>query len=237
MMTSNRIEKLRGNRAAILERVAAAATQAQRDPTTVKLVGVTKYVDAEVTRDLIAAGCVDCGENRPQAFWAKAEALQDLPVRWHQIGHLQRNKLKRTLPHTHLVHSVDSTRLLEAIDNMQVQQASGQPQAILLEVNVSGDQAKHGFTPDAIDQAVARALELEGVSLQGLMCMAGWGTSPDEARRDFAKLRKIREKLSEHYPADSLREMSMGMSGDFEQAIAEGATLVRVGSALFEGVD
>lgn len=213
--------------------MAEAAVSAGRDPDSVTLVAVTKYVDELTIRDLVSVGCQDCGENRPQAFWKKADSLSDLPIRWHQIGHLQRNKLKRTLPATHLIHSVDSLRLLRAIDQMQSQLDPANAKSILLEINISGDLAKHGFTTESVHEAIEAANSLKYVRLQGLMGMAGWGTTPDEARRDFAKLRAVQAQLLSQYPNTNLRELSMGMSGDFEQAIAEGATLVRVGSALF----
>ena len=233
---TERIDKLRDNLTAIQSRIADAATNAGRDPHSVTLVAVTKYVDEPTTRDLVNAGCLDCGENRPQAFWAKAESMADMPVRWHQIGHLQRNKLKRTLPASYLIHSVDSLRLLSAINETQSHIDPAEKKSILLEVNISGDQAKDGFTTDEIKEAVELAISLNCVRLRGLMGMAGLGTSPDEARRDFASLKTVHQQMAEQYPEAGLQELSMGMSGDFEQAIAEGATLVRVGSALFAGV-
>lgn len=233
---SDRFSILRRNVAAVQTRIAEAAERAGRTADSVTLVAVTKYVDVAVIRDLVAVGCLDCGENRPQAFWDKADILADLPIRWHQIGHLQRNKLKRTLPASYLIHSVDSLRLLTAINEMQMQLNPNEPQSILLEVNISGDAAKHGFTEQAVAEAVEATFELDHVRLQGLMGMAGWGTEPEEARREFAKLGALKQQLSERYPDATLNELSMGMSGDFEQAIAEGATLVRIGSALYEGL-
>ena len=227
---------LRSNYQAVCERIQAAADAAHRSADEITLVGVTKYVDVETTRDFVAAGCSDLGESRPQVLWPKAEALAELPVRWHQIGHLQRNKLRKTQPLVSLIHSVDSIRLLQAIDTLQAEIAPDEPQEILLEVNTSGDEAKHGFTPSNVNLGVDAVLECNNVRLRGLMCMAGLGTSPLEARRDFAKLRELRDRLRESYPNVELTDLSMGMSGDFEEAIAEGATLIRVGSVLFEGV-
>lgn len=229
-------DKLKENLESVRDRIATAASLSGRHADDVRLVAVTKYVDAEVARQLVDLGCQDLGENRPQVFWPKAEALSDLSVRWHQIGHLQRNKLRRTLPLAHLIHSVDSERLLRAIDETCRQDSPGEPQAILLEVNISGEDAKHGFSPEQMEQAVEIAAELENVELQGLMGMAGYGTSPAEAQQDFAKLKAIHDRLVDRYPDIPLPELSMGMSGDFEAAIAEGATMVRVGSALFAGI-
>lgn len=234
---STRQQQLSKNVAHVRGRIRAAAEKAGRDASSVRLVAVTKYVDADITRDLVAAGCEDLGESRPQTLWPKADALADLPIRWHQIGHLQRNKLRRTLPHISLVHSVDSLRLLDAIDSLQAELDPDATQSILLEVNTSGDTAKHGFRDEELDEAMESVSGKEHVKLKGLMCMAGLGTSPVEAGRDFAKLREIRDRLQAQYSAFDLRELSMGMSSDYEAAIAEGATLVRVGSRLFEGID
>lgn len=234
---STRQQQLSKNVDFVRERIRAAAEKAGRDPDSVRLVAVTKYVDADVTRDLVAAGCEDLGESRPQTLWPKADSLADLPIRWHQIGHLQRNKLRKTLPHISLVHSVDSLRLLDAIDSLQAELDAGTPKPILLEVNTSGDEAKHGFREESLDEAMQSVAAKQHVQLNGLMCMAGLGTSPVEAGRDFAKLREIRDRLQSQYADFDLRELSMGMSSDYEAAIEEGATLVRVGSRLFEGID
>ena len=231
-----RLSKLSQNVERIRARIAAAAEQSGRAANAVKLVAVTKYVGPEIIRDLVSAGCQDLGESRPQAFWEKAESLSDLEVRWHQIGHLQRNKLKRTLPVSDLIHSVDSPRLLSAINATQAQLDPSQRQAILLEVNVSGDAAKHGFHENDLAEAIESALSMKDVELRGLMAMAGLGNSGEEARRDFSRLRELRDRMAERFPEADLAELSMGMSGDFEEAIAEGSTLVRVGSALFEGI-
>ena len=227
---------LRNNLAAVSDRIASAAEKSLRKPEEILLVGVTKYVDPEITRQFVQAGCVDLGESRPQVLWPKAENLSGLNVRWHQIGHLQRNKLRKTQPLISLIHSVDTIRLLEAINRLQGELSPGDPQEILLEVNTSGDDAKHGFSEGTIREALDMASDLANIRVRGLMCMAGLGTSVDEARQDFAKLRLLRDSLAEEYPGLDLSELSMGMSADFEAAIAEGATIVRVGSLLFEGV-
>ncbi|MBU4273966.1 MAG: YggS family pyridoxal phosphate-dependent enzyme [Planctomycetes bacterium] len=223
------------NVARIRERIARAAQRSGRAAERITLVAVTKYVSAEMVRPLVAAGCLELGESRPQQLWEKAAALADLPIRWHLIGHLQRNKVRRTLPLAAIIHSVDSRRLLAAID----EEASGKgPIPILLEVNVSGESAKHGFSPEQIKPLLAELPNYANVSVRGLMCMAGFEGGPQRARRDFDALRRLRDCLRPSCPpAVTLDELSMGMSGDFEEAIEEGATIVRVGSALFEGVD
>ncbi|MCH5374647.1 MAG: YggS family pyridoxal phosphate-dependent enzyme, partial [Planctomycetes bacterium] len=162
--------------------------------------------------------------------------LADRPVRWHMNGHLQRNKARRTLPLIDCLHSGDSPRLLEAVNEIAVQLE--RTTDILVEVNVSGDEAKYGFTAEQVPGVLAQAPEWPGLRIRGLMAMAGWGTSPEEARRDFIRLRQLRDALLASVPPEvSLEHLSMGMSGDFEVAIEEGATMVRVGSALFEGID
>lgn len=221
----------------VRERIAAAAVRSGRRAEEVRLVAVAKYVGAEETRALIAAGCRDLGESRPQALWRKAAELAGEPVRWHLIGHLQRNKLARTLPLVSLIHSGDSLRLLEAIQ-AESAQANPRPTAVLLEVNVSGDAAKHGFAPDELPPLCDALAALDHVEIQGLMAMAGREGDLDRARREFALLRQLRDRLQSAWGGRfALDELSMGMSGDYEAAIEEGATLVRVGSALFAGLE
>lgn len=232
----DRRKLLKRNLERVRERIETAATQAGRGAEDVRLIAVTKYVDAELTRELFDAGCKDLGESRPQALWAKAEELSELNIRWHQIGHLQRNKLRRTLPLVSLVHSVDSLRLLDAIDTLQSEADPHRPMPILLEVNTSGDEAKHGFRSGEMPTVLETVASRQHVQLRGVMCMAGLGTSADQARQHFARLRELRDRLQAEYADQDLAELSMGMSGDFEAAIAEGATMVRVGSLLFEGV-
>jgi len=222
------------NLARLRQQIADAATSAGRDPATVRLVGVTKYVGPQTARDVFLAGCTDLGESRPQELWDKAKALADLPVRWHLIGHLQRNKVRRTLPLTALIHSGDSLRLLEEIHREAATRTFKQP--ILLEVNISGDAAKHGFAADELLSIADQLPQYSSLDIHGLMGMASLEGGSAEACRDFARLRELRDKLDAAQPGLSLGELSMGMSGDFVEAIAEGATIVRIGSALFEGL-
>jgi hypothetical protein len=184
---------------------------------------------------LVAAGCRDLGESRSQELWSKAAELADLSINWHLIGHLQRNKVERTLPLVSLIHSADSVRLIAAINESAA--AMWREVPVLLEVNVSGDRSKHGFGPDEIARLLPEIAAFDHVEVRGLMAMAGREGDLESARRDFARLRELRDRLRRELPAGmSLDELSMGMSGDFEAAIEEGATIVRVGSALFEGV-
>ena len=230
-------ERLRENWLEVNAAIIEAAQSAGRDPSTVRLVAVTKRNPAEWVRALVELGATDLGENYPQELWGKAEALADLTLaRWHLIGHLQGNKLIRTLPIVGMVHAVDSLKLLRAIDAW----ASAHPDHpldVCLQVNTSAEASKHGWTSAAI--TAPELLDLLGrrwsVSIVGLMTIAGYGTSDVEARPLFAQLRSLRDDLRSRTGL-ALPELSMGMSGDFTAAIAEGSTLVRVGSALFEGV-
>ncbi|HEV3021068.1 MAG TPA: YggS family pyridoxal phosphate-dependent enzyme [Pirellulales bacterium] len=233
-MTST-ADRIADNLRQVRGRMADAARRVGRSPDDVRLVGVTKYVGSEEALALAAAGCRDLGESRPQQLWQKAAALEGAGVAWHLIGHLQRNKVARTLSVVSLVHSGDSLRLLEALD-VDSAGAGREAVAVLLEVNVSGDAAKHGFEPGQLPP-LAELARLSRIQIKGLMAMAGREGNLDDARRDFAALRQCRDQLRTAWEGRwSLDELSMGMSGDFEAAIEEGATLVRVGSSLFEGL-
>jgi len=233
---SNLQQQISENVEEIRARIAEAAGQSGRSADDVTLVAVTKYVGVDEIRALVAAGCAQLGESRPQQFWQKAEELSDLSVRWHMIGHLQRNKVQRTMPLVAMIHSIDSRRLLTAVDRAAAEHGLCVP--VLLEVNISGEEAKHGFRPEEIEPLLEELPSLDGVNVQGLMCMAGLGGDTESARADFAALRRLRERLAVNCPPGvSLDDLSMGMSGDFDVAIKEGSTMVRVGSALFRGID
>ncbi len=156
-------------------------------------------------------------------------------IRWHVVGHLQRNKVRRTLPVVSLIHTLDSERLLASLEAEAAM--SGQPCNVLVEVNLSPDAARSGAAPADVPALVAAAVRSPHLRLRGLMGMASHPDSPAaDARRDFARLREFRDQLEADVPAEALRELSMGMSGDFEAAILEGSTMVRIGSALVEGL-
>ena len=215
--------------------IAAASARAGRDPDGVRLVAVTKRHPPEWVRPLVELGAIDLGENYPQELWDKAEGLADLgAIRWHLIGHLQTNKVNRTLPLVRMVHGVDSFRLLDAVDAWAGQHPD-HPREACLQVNTSGEASKHGFSPDDLPALGAALTDSpRSVRVVGLMTIAGYDTTPEEARPCFERLRLLRDQLRA-LTGLPLPELSMGMSGDFEAAIAEGSTLVRVGSALFEG--
>jgi PLP dependent protein len=225
--------RLAENLAHVRQRIAEAAKRSGQPPEAVKLVAVTKYIQVGTIRELIMAGCLDLGESRPQALWEKAEQLPAQPVRWHMIGHLQRNKVQRTTPLVSMIHSGDSLRLLQTIDEAAAK--IGRRIPALIEVNISGDAAKHGFALAEVEPQLATIAGLRHVEVRGLMGMASLEGNLDRARREFTNLRELRDRLRAVAPPEiKLDELSMGMSGDFEAAIEAGATIVRVGSALFE---
>jgi pyridoxal phosphate enzyme (YggS family) len=219
---------------AVTERIAAACRRAGRAPDEVTLVAVTKTVSPEVAALLPELGVLDLGESRPQELWRKAAALP-ASVRWHLIGHLQRNKVERTLPLVHRMHSVDSLRLLNAIDDYAMKRKA--TLEVFLEVNASGEASKHGFASADVPGLVPEVAALRNVHVAGLMTMAAYEDDPERCRPALAALRKLRDELRPLVEArHTLKHLSMGMTNDFEVAIEEGATLVRLGSVLFEGL-
>lgn len=217
--------------AAVRGRIAAACRKSGREPSAVTLVGVTKTVSPEVARLAFELGLADLGESKPQELWKKAEAVPE--ARWHLVGHLQRNKIDRTVPIAALIHSVDSLRLLESLATFGTKR--GSPVPVLLEVNCSREESKGGLAPSELPAAGDRAVSLPGVSLQGLMTMAAFQDDPEWCRPAFAELRDIRESLRKSTGLP-LPHLSMGMSNDYPVAVEEGATLVRIGTTLFEGL-
>jgi pyridoxal phosphate enzyme (YggS family) len=215
------------------DRLRSACRRAGRDRGEVTLVAVTKTVSADVAGALHALGIADLGESRPQELWAKARVLPP-SVRWHQIGHLQRNKIAPTLPLVAMIHSVDSLRLLEALEAEAAKQQ--RVVSVLLEVNASREASKHGFAPEEVPGLAEPINRLRHVHVRGLMTMAAPEDDPEECRPTFAALRNLRDRLrAELRPPHGMEHLSMGMSNDFEVAVEEGATLVRLGTVLFEG--
>jgi pyridoxal phosphate enzyme (YggS family) len=222
-------ETLRRRIEAVEERLAAACRRAGRTRADVTLVAVTKTVTADVAARLPELGLLDLGENRPQELWRKAEALPR-SIRWHLIGHLQRNKIDRTPPLVQLIHAVDSLRLLQALDKA----AGDRITPVLLEVNASREASKHGFTPEELPSLAGSLTALKYVQVRGLMTMAALEEDPERCRPTFALLRDLRDRLQSAVGvAHRLDHLSMGMSNDYEIAVEEGATLVRLGTALF----
>jgi len=217
-------------------RIRAAADRAGRSPDEITLVVVTKYAPDAAVRLLPKFGRLDLGENRPQQLVRRVDVVPE--ARWHLIGRLQTNKVQMVLPHTVLIHSVDSQKLLERLN--QAAKDLGRACPVLLEVNVSGESTKQGFEPSHLRSIWDDCLRLPHLEIRGLMTMAPFTSQPEDARPVFRSLRDLREELRDrsgsHAGRHSLRELSMGMSGDFEVAIEEGATLIRVGSAVFDNI-
>jgi PLP dependent protein len=229
-------ERIRENYDRVRALIAEAARCSGRAAGSVRLVAVTKRSPVEWIRPLVACGAGDLGENYPQELWRKAEALADLgdTVRWHLIGHLQSNKVKKTLPMVAMIHAVDSLKLLHILDEAARSMAA--PPAVCLQVNTSAEPSKHGWDAEEILADAESIAACRSIPVAGLMTMAALGTTAETARGSFVALRELREALRQRTGL-ALGELSMGMSNDFETAIEEGATLVRVGSALFEGVE
>ena len=229
-------ERIRENLERVKARIAGAAGRSGRGAESVRLIAVTKRSPLEWIRPLVACGARDLGENYPQELWVKAESLADLgdAVRWHLIGHLQSNKVKKTLPMVAMIHAVDSLKLLRILDDAAGSMAG--PPPVCLQVNTSGEPSKHGWDLEGILADAEAIAACRSIPIAGLMTMAALGTTAETARGSFVALRELRDRLRRRtgLPLD---ELSMGMSNDFETAIEEGATLVRVGSALFEGAE
>jgi pyridoxal phosphate enzyme (YggS family) len=233
-VSANLTGQLACNLQRLKERMARAAHRAGRRVEDIVPVAVTKSVDASVAQALVDLGVRDLGESRPQELWRKAALVQG-PVRWHQIGHLQRNKVRRTLPLIYQLHSLDSLRLAERIQ--QEADALDLTVSVFVEVNVSGEPTKGGFSPEEVAGVLDVLGRLPRLRVVGLMTMAPWTPEPSQTRPVFAALRELRDKLRDGLaPNCPLTELSMGMSNDFEIAIEEGATVIRVGTALFEGI-
>ena len=214
---------------AVRERVAQAAKRAGRDPSGVHIVAVTKTHPIEVVREAARAGLLDIGENRVQEALAKQEAWPDAPVRWHLIGHLQRNKAKHAAGRFALIHSLDSVRLADALE--QAAAAKSLVQDVLVQVNVAREPQKDGCAPEEAGALVAHAARLPHLRLLGLMTIAPFTDEVNVQRATFRGLRELRDHLERS--GSRLPALSMGMSADFEIAVEEGATLLRLGTVLF----
>ena len=218
------------NLQSVRERIAAAATRAGRSPSEVTLLAVSKTFSAELVSEALAAGQIEFGENRVQELAEKTPLLPDT-CRWHLIGHLQKNKVRQALQFASMIQSVDSLSLLQRINRIAGEMELA-PE-ILLEVNISGEDSKFGVSPEEVEPLLEAVREGPARCL-GLMTMAPLQASEIELAAVFAGLRQLRERLAAN-TGIALPELSMGMSGDFEIAIAEGATIVRLGSAIFGG--
>ncbi|WP_298868855.1 YggS family pyridoxal phosphate-dependent enzyme [uncultured Gimesia sp.] len=233
------MEDLKGiihkNYSKIQHRIHEACLRSQRSTASVRFVAVTKYAHTEWVKALVKLGCTQFAESRSQQLDERALQFPD-HLHWHFIGPLQRNKVRRTITHTCLIHSIDSLKLLSAIGRIAAE--SGLQTHVLIEVNLSREQNKKGFAPEELLSNWNAICEVPHVKVEGLMTMASHSADPELARPVFRELSQLRDQLQTVSPPSiQLKELSMGMSGDFEIAIEEGSTLVRIGSALYTGLD
>ena len=220
---------IQDNLAIVRECVAAAVKKAGRNPQSVKLIAVSKTFPAEAVQNAYDVGQRLFGENKVQDLALKNAALAK-DIEWHMIGHLQSNKAKLAVENADYIHAVDSVKLLQRIDRLAGE--LGRSPKVLLEINVSGEDTKFGADTELVRELAQAAIQCENITVAGLMTMAPFGVPEDELRFVFSSLRKLRDSLQTEFNLD-LPELSMGMSGDFEIAIEEGATMVRVGTSIF----
>jgi pyridoxal phosphate enzyme (YggS family) len=222
---------IRANLAELRHRITAACARAGRDPAEVRLLPITKTVPAEVLRHAAAAGLDMFGENKVQEAMGKAEALADLPVLWSIVGHLQTNKVKHLIRFASEFQALDSLRVAEALDARL--RAEGRTLDVFVQVNTSGEPSKYGVAPEEAAGLVARLPDFPSLRPVGLMTLAIFSAETERVRACFRLLRDLRETLRATPAGAGLAHLSMGMSGDFEAAIEEGATVVRIGTAIF----
>jgi PLP dependent protein len=220
------------NLADIRARVASAAQAAGRDPSSVRLIAVSKTFPIDAVREAYAAGQREFGENRVQEGLQKIDGSADLSIRWHLLGHLQTNKARKAASAFAMIQSVDSVELLNKLDRGAVE--DGRTPELLIQVDLAGEATKFGAPPAEVPRLFDAAAACRAARVVGLMTLPPLPDTPEDARRWFRQMRELRDGwLASGVPAALLRELSMGMSGDFEVAIQEGATIVRVGTAIF----
>ena len=232
--TAELLERLKNNADAVRRNIEQVCAEAGRDASEVTLIGVSKVFPVEYAEAAFAGGLKDLAENRVQELVPKIERLDELGLHpnWHLIGTLQRNKVKYIIGKTYLIHSVNTLELAEEISKRSA--AAGIVTDILLQGNISGEESKHGFAPDELKAAAEAVSAMEGVRMRGLMTMAPIETKPGEAGRVFARTRELFEELKAQVKDPSCWDvLSMGMSGDYREAIMEGSTCVRIGTAIF----
>ena len=216
----------------VKERIRKACESCNRDTESVRLVAVSKTIPAETVKQAIEAGVTVLGENYVQEAREKFNALVQYPVSWHFIGHLQSNKAKYAVRLFDLIHSVDSFKLARELDKQA--KKVDKIQQVLVQVNISAEDTKSGISADEAPGLISEISQLENLSIKGLMTMPPFFYQPEKVKPFFAALRELRDQIRQQgLPNVSLEELSMGMTGDFEVAIEEGATLVRIGTAIF----
>ena len=226
------MENIRENIESIRKRIADAAVRAGRDADDIKLIAVTKTVDVDKVEEAIAADALDAGENKPQELDRKYEVLGD-KIRWHQIGSLQTNKVKYIIDKVCMIHSLDREGLAEEIDKRASK--IGRVIDCLVQVNISGEESKHGMSREEVEPFVRLVAEkYPNIKIKGLMTMAPFDAEKDEIRKVFRDLKELSDEINNMNIGNvEMRELSMGMTNDFEIAVEEGATMVRVGTAIF----
>ncbi len=228
-------EALTRNLKEVNSRIEAACKRCGRDPNDIKLVVSTKYVDHDIIRHLFELGIREVGENRVQDTQRKQEALKDLPLAWHMFGHLQRNKVKKALQLFELIHSVDSLRLAQEINDAAL--AMGKKAHILIEPNISQEPQKFGLKEEDVIPFLKELSSMKGLQVLGLMCMTPISEDPETSRPIFRRLREISEVIKQKNIENiHIRYLSMGMTQDFEVAVEEGSNLLRIGSIIFKNV-
>ncbi len=219
--------------ASIRQRIASAAAAAGREPSSIRLVAVSKTFPIEAVREAWQAGQREFGENRVQEALQKIGAAADLEIRWHLLGHLQTNKARKAAPAFATIQSVDSVELLEKLDRAAAEAGVAAPE-LLIQVDLAGEATKFGARPDEARRILDAAAQCTAARVTGLMTLPPVPDTPEDARPWFRRLRELRDGwLAEGIPSGMLRELSMGMSQDFEVGVEEGATIVRVGTAIF----
>jgi PLP dependent protein len=213
-------------------RIDTAARSVGREPSSIRLVAVSKTFPLDLVREAYTAEQRDFGENRVQEALAKVDKTRELDIRWHLLGHLQSNKAKRAASAFAMIHSIDSLELLLTIDAAAA--GAGAKPALLVQVDLAGEATKFGLRPEEVPPLLEAAASLRAAEVVGLMILPPYSKNPEDSRPWFKRLRALRDEwLASGVPDHMLRELSMGMSGDFEVAIQEGATMVRVGTAIF----
>jgi pyridoxal phosphate enzyme (YggS family) len=226
------LEAVRSNLQSVRSRIDAAARRAARDPSDIRLIAVSKTFSVDYVRAAWAAGQRDFGENKVQEALQKVGATSDIEIRWHLIGHLQSNKAKKAATAFACIHSVDSVELLQKLDAAAAEQDAS-PE-VLVQLDLAGEDTKFGAGADEAWRILDAALGAKAVRAAGLMLIPPWNEDQEQTRPWFVQLRELRDRwLAEGTPPAALRHLSMGMSHDFEAAIEEGATMVRVGTAIF----
>ena len=221
---------LKKNTEFVFQQVAEASREANRDPASVSIIAVTKYVDVETAEALLPLGVHHIGENRVDKFLEKYQTLKEFPVTWHLIGTLQRRKVKEVIPFVDYFHALDSLKLAQ-----EIQKRTDHVIKCFLQVNISGEESKHGFSKEELLELLPDLVQLDQIEYVGLMTMAPFEADSDELKQIFKKTQELQAEIREkQIPNMPMTELSMGMSRDYKEAIQFGSTFVRIGTAFFK---